>query len=103
MHLGTLLPADADLTGKFLLAALNLEKQKKWVAKCGLKGLAPYTVQDGTQFYKLLTGIQIQDDCLSREKHGLRTIACAVPVLNAQVKAIAALNCMAQTQRITEE
>lgn len=47
MHLGTQLPADADLIGKFLLAALNLQKQK-WGAKCGLKGLAPYTVQDGT-------------------------------------------------------
>lgn len=48
MHLGTQLLAHATSTGKVLLVALNLQKQKKWVANYGLKGLAPYTVQDGT-------------------------------------------------------
>jgi len=68
-----------------------------------LKRLTAYTIQDEVQFYQVLAEIQKQDYCLSKEQHELGVIAIAVPVLNAQGKAVAALNCIAQTHRVTEE
>ncbi|MBP2545415.1 IclR family transcriptional regulator domain-containing protein [Acinetobacter guillouiae] len=103
MHLGNRLPAHATSTGKVLLAALNLEEQKHWVNKYSLKRLTAYTIQDEVQFYQVLAEIQKQDYCLSKEQHELGVIAIAVPVLDAQGKAVAALNCIAQTHRVTEE
>lgn len=103
MHLGNRLPAHATSTGKVLLATLTLEEQQNWVKKHGLKRLTPYTIQDEAQFYQVLHDIQQQDYCLSKEEHELGVIAIAVPILNAQGKAVAALNCIAQTPRITAE
>ena len=42
-------------------------------------------------------------DDLSKEEHELGVIAIAVPVLDRQGKTIAALNCMSQVNRVTEE
>lgn len=103
MHLGNRLPAHATSTGKVLLATLTLEEQKNWVKKYGLKRMTSYTIQDEAQFYQVLHQIQQQDYCISKEEHELGVIAIAVPILNAQGKAVAALNCIAQTHRVTEE
>lgn len=103
MHLGNRLPAHATSTGKVLLAALSLDEQKCWVKKYGLKRLTPYTIQDEAQLYQVLATIQKQDYCLSKEEHELGVIAIAVPILNAQGKAIAALNCIGQTHLVLEE
>lgn len=102
MHLGNRLPAHATSTGKVLLAALNLEEQNNWVKKYGLKRLTPYTIQNESQFYEVLAEVQMQDYCLSKEEHELGVIAIAVPILNVQGKAVAALNCIAQTHCMTD-
>ncbi|MBI0394443.1 MULTISPECIES: IclR family transcriptional regulator domain-containing protein [Acinetobacter] len=103
MHLGNRLPAHATSTGKVLLAALRPEEQKQWLNKYGLKRLTAYTIQDETQFYQILNQVQKQDYCLSKEEHEFGVIAIAVPVLNGQGDAVAALNCIAQTHRMTDE
>ena len=103
MHLGNRLPAHATSTGKVLLAALRPEEQKQWLGKYGLKRLTAYTIQDEIQFYQILNQVQKQDYCVSKEEHEFGVIAIAVPVLNAQGNAVAALNCIAQTHRITDE
>lgn len=103
MHLGNRLPAHATSTGKVLLAALSLEEQKNWVEKYGLKRLTSYTIQNKDHFYRVLAEIQTQDYCLSKEEHELGIIAIAVPILNAQGVAVAALNCMSQINHVTEE
>lgn len=54
-------------------------------------------------FFEVLKGISLSDYCLSKEEHELGVIAIAVPVFNAQGQAIAALNCMSQTNRVQED
>ena len=103
MHLGNRLPAHATSTGKVLLAALSLEQQQMWVEKYGLKRLTPLTITDKEIFYTQLKTIALSDACLSKEEHELGVIAIAVPVLDRQGKTIAALNCMSQVNRVTEE
>ena len=102
MHLGNRLPAHATSTGKVILATLNLEEQINWVKKYRLKRLTPYTIQKEEEFYQTLNHIQQQDYCISKEEHELGVIAIAVPISNAQGKVIAALNCIAQVNRVTE-
>ncbi|RZF53611.1 IclR family transcriptional regulator [Acinetobacter halotolerans] len=102
MHLGNRLPAHATSTGKILLAALSPEQQKLWVKKYGLKRLTAFTETDEAAFLERLKQIAGLDYCLSKEQHELGVIAIAVPVLNAQGQAVAALNCMSQTNRVQE-
>lgn len=103
MHLGHRLPAHATSTGKVLLAALSQEQQKLWIQKHGLKRLTAFTETNETAFLERLQHIASSDYCLSKEEHELGVIAIAVPVLNAQGRAIAALNCMSQTNRVQED
>lgn len=103
MHLGNRLPAHATSTGKVLLAALPEEAQHTWVKNYGLKRLTPFTIVDESKFFEVLKGISLSDYCLSKEEHELGVIAIAVPVFNAQGQAIAALNCMSQTNRVQED
>ena len=103
MHLGNRLPAHATSTGKVLLAALNSNEQKAWFDKHGLKRLTPHTIQDETLFYNELQQVSQQDFCLSKEEHELGILAVAVPILDSKAKPIAALNCMAQIHRVTDE
>lgn len=100
MHLGNRLPAHATSTGKVLLAGLPEQAQQDWVQSYGLKRLTPFTLTDPTRFMQVLKDISFSDYCLSKEEHELGVIAIAVPVLNAQGQAIAALNCMSQTNRV---
>ncbi len=102
-HLGNRLPAHATSTGKVLLAALSEEAQHTWVKTYGLKRLTPFTIVDESKFFEVLKGISLSDYCLSKEEHELGVIAIAVPVFNAQGQAIAALNCMSQTNRVQED
>lgn len=103
MHLGNRLPAHATSTGKVLLSAFSADEQQKWYEKYGLKRLTPFTVQTKEDFYAMLEHVQKQDFCLSKEEHELGVIALAVPIVNSQGQAIAALNCMSQTHRVTEQ
>ncbi|NIE95395.1 IclR family transcriptional regulator PobR [Acinetobacter sp. Tr-809] len=103
MHLGNRLPAHATSTGKVLLAAQSEAAQHDWVKTFGLRRLTPFTITDESKFFEVLKGISQADYCLSKEEHELGVIAIAVPVINAQGKAIAALNCMSQTNRVQED
>ncbi|OTG83646.1 IclR family transcriptional regulator domain-containing protein [Acinetobacter sp. ANC 4648] len=103
MHLGNRLPAHATSTGKVLLATLNREEQKTWLDQHGLKRLTPYTIQNEPDFYQALQQVSTQDYCLSKEEHELGIVAIAVPILNANAQAVAALNCMSQMNRVTDE
>lgn len=103
MHLGNRLPAHATSTGKVLLATMSEQAQHDWVKSYGLKRLTPFTIIDEATFIDVLKSISCSDYCLSKEQHELGVIAIAVPVLNAQGKAIAALNCMSQTNRVQED
>ncbi|ENX35158.1 P-hydroxybenzoate hydroxylase transcriptional activator [Acinetobacter colistiniresistens] len=103
MHLGNRLPAHATSTGKVLLAALSEQAQREWVKTFALRRLTPFTITDEIKFFEILKAISQADYCLSREEHELGVIAIAVPVIDAQGKAIAALNCMSQTNRVQED
>ncbi|MCI3878140.1 IclR family transcriptional regulator PobR [Acinetobacter higginsii] len=103
MHLGNRLPAHATSTGKILLAAQPETAQHDWIKRFGLKRLTPFTITDENKFFEVLKGISQADYCLSKEEHELGVIAIAVPVINAQGKAIAAVNCMSQTNRVQED
>ncbi|WP_445115820.1 IclR family transcriptional regulator domain-containing protein [Acinetobacter sp. WZC-1] len=103
MHLGSRLPAHATSTGKILLSTLTREQQQTWVQKYGLIRLTPFTITEIDKFYGVLAQITQSDYCVSKEEHELGVIAIAVPVLNAQGKTIAALNCMSQSNRIQED
>lgn len=103
MHLGNRLPAHATSTGKILLAYLNKAEQKSWFEQHGLKRLTPFTIQNKAQFFDVLEQTAAQDYCLSKEEHELGVIAIAVPILNGQGKAVAALNCMSQTKHVTAQ
>jgi IclR family pca regulon transcriptional regulator len=103
MHLGNRLPAHATSTGKVLLAALSKEEQQVWVEKYGLKRLTALTITDKNQFYAELEKVALSDYCLSKEEHELGIIALAVPVLNAQGQTIAAINCISQSNRTSED
>ncbi|MDC5517588.1 helix-turn-helix domain-containing protein [Acinetobacter baumannii] len=102
MHLGNRLPAHATSTGKILLSSLSIEEQRTWIAQYGLKRLTPLTIIQADIFLKTLADIGLLDYSLSKEEHELGVIAIAVPVLNAQGKIVAALNCMSQTNRVQE-
>lgn len=103
MHLGNRLPAHATSTGKILLAYLNKAEQRGWFEQHGLKRLTPFTIQNEAHFFEDLEQIAAQDYCLSKEEHELGVIAIAVPILNGQGKAVAALNCMSQTKNVTAQ
>ena len=103
MHLGNRLPAHATSTGKILLAAMSKQEQMNWIQQYGLKRLTPYTVTDEHNFIDVLDQIRQSDYCLSKEEHELGVIAIAVPILDAKGQAIAALNCMSQTNRVQDE
>lgn len=103
MHLGNRLPAHATSTGKILLSTFSLEDQKKWYEKHGLKRLTHFTLKDELEFYQALKQIEQQDYCISKEEHELGVIAIAVPILDVKGEAVAALNCMSQTHRVTEQ
>ncbi|WP_130802490.1 IclR family transcriptional regulator PobR [Acinetobacter ihumii] len=102
MHLGNRLPAHATSTGKILLSALSGDEQMQWIQRYGLKRLTPFTLIDESVFMETLKQISLLDYCLSKEEHELGVIAIAVPIMNAQGRAIAALNCMSQTNRVQE-
>ena len=101
MHLGNRLPAHATSTGKILLAALDPAAQQAWLNQYGLKRLTPYTQLDEQAFLETLHHVALQDYCLSSEEHELGVIALAVPVIDAQGKYVAALNCITQTNKTT--
>ncbi|EPF71079.1 IclR family transcriptional regulator domain-containing protein [Acinetobacter rudis] len=101
MHLGNRLPAHATSTGKVLLASLDETLQQEWLKKYGLKRLTSYTEIDEHVFLASLKQVAIQDYCLSSEEHELGVIALAVPVVNTQGKYVAALNCIAQSNKTT--
>lgn len=101
IHLGNRLPAHATSTGKVLLAAHDLASQQHWLSQYGLKRLTPYTELDEQAFLESLKQVATQDYCLSCEEHELGIIALAVPVIDAQGKYVAALNCIAQTNKTT--
>ncbi|MCG2573066.1 helix-turn-helix domain-containing protein [Acinetobacter sp. ME22] len=102
MHLGHRLPAHATSTGKLLLAHLSPDKRRAWVERYGLKRLTPFSITDEATFLQELEQIAQQDYCISQEQHELGIIAIAVPIFDAQGKVIAALNCIAQQQRVDE-
>ena len=102
MHLGNRLPAHATSTGKVLLSAFSEKDQIQWIQKYGLKRLTPFTIINESIFLETLKNIALSDYCLSKEEHELGVIAIAVPVLDAQGQAIAAINCMSQTNRVQE-
>ena len=102
MHLGHRLPAHATSTGKLLLAQLNPSERQAWVQRYGLKRLTPFSITNENEFLQELEKIAKQDYCISQEEHELGVIAIAVPIFDAQGRAIAALNCIGQQQRIDE-
>ncbi|MHA3082272.1 IclR family transcriptional regulator domain-containing protein [Acinetobacter sp. ANC 5383] len=102
MHLGHRLPAHATSTGKLLLAQLSQSERQAWVQRYGLKRLTPFSVTNESEFLQELEKIAQQDYCISQEEHELGIIALAVPIFDAQGRAIAALNCIGQQQRIDE-
>ena len=103
MHLGNRLPAHATSTGKVLLAALSLDEQKNWFNKYQLKRLTPFTLQSEQDFFQVLKQVSTTDYCLSKEEHELGVIAIAVPIVNTQGQTVAALNCMSQTHRVSDD
>ncbi|PVZ88352.1 IclR family transcriptional regulator [Serratia sp. S1B] len=102
MHLGHRLPAHATSTGKLLLAQLSQSERQAWVQRYGLKRLTPFSVTNESEFLQELEKIAQQDYCISQQEHELGIIAIAVPIFDAQGRAIAALNCIGQQQRIDE-
>ena len=96
VHLGNRLPAHATSTGKLLLSYLNPQELSMWIEKFSLPRLTPYTITDAEQFRCTLKEIASLDYCLSAQEHELGVVAIAVPIINAQGQAIAALNCIAQ-------
>lgn len=103
MHLGNRLPAHATSTGKVLLAALSPEEQQNWFNKYQLKRLTPFTIQSEQDFFQVLKQVSTTDYCLSKEEHELGVIAIAVPIVNTQGQTVAALNCMSQTHRVSDD
>ncbi|WP_173912894.1 IclR family transcriptional regulator C-terminal domain-containing protein [Acinetobacter sp. Marseille-Q1618] len=103
MHLGNRLPAHATSTGKILLSKFSQDEQQKWFKKFGLKRLTAFTLQDENEFYQMLKKVSLQDYCISKEEHELGVIAISVPILDAKGQAVAALNCMSQTHRVSEQ
>ncbi|MDV2440029.1 IclR family transcriptional regulator C-terminal domain-containing protein [Acinetobacter gerneri] len=103
MHLGNRLPAHATSTGKVLLAALSPDEQKNWFNKYQLKRLTPFTLQSEQDFFQVLNQVSTTDYCLSKEEHELGVIAIAVPIVNTQGQTVAALNCMSQTHRVSDD
>ncbi len=101
IHLGNRLPAHATSTGKVLLASLAVAEQRKWIEKYPLKRLTPFTLTEPEAFLEALQNINKHDYCISIEEHELGVIALAVPIQNIQGDTIAALNCIASTQRMT--
>ncbi|MHA3115551.1 IclR family transcriptional regulator [Acinetobacter sp. ANC 4635] len=102
MHLGHRLPAHATSTGKLLLAQLSQSERQAWVQRYGLKRLTPFSMTNESDFLQELEKIAQQDYCISQQEHELGIIALAVPIFDAQGRAIAALNCIGQQQRIDE-
>lgn len=103
MHLGNRLPAHATSTGKILLSTFSPDEQKKWFKKFGLKRLTPFSLQDENEFYLMLKQVSLQDYCISKEEHELGVIAIAVPILDTQGQVVAALNCISQIHRVSEQ
>lgn len=103
VHLGNRLPAHATSTGKLLLSYLTAPELAAWLEKFSLPRLTAYTITDAELFAQRLAEIAQQDYCLSQQEHELGVIAIAVPIINAQGQAIAALNCIAQLGQISEQ
>lgn len=101
IHLGNRLPAYATSTGKILLSRLSLEAQQSWLERYPLKRLTPYTMTDCPTFLETLAVVAQHDYCISTEEHELGITALAVPILNRQGDTVAALNCIASSNRIS--
>ena len=101
LHLGARLPAHATSTGRVLLAALPKTDFNAWLKGRLLTRLTMHTVTEPRAFRTLIEQVRREDFCLSTEEHELGVHALAVPLRNAQGRAVAALNVVAATSRLS--
>ncbi len=101
LHLGARLPAHATSTGRVLLAALPKADFNAWLKGRLLGRLTMHTVTEPRAFRALIEQVRREDFCLSTEEHELGVHALAVPLRNAQGHAVAALNVVAATSRLS--
>ncbi len=103
LHLGARLPAHATSTGRVLLASLPRAAFSAWMRGRQLTRLTVHTVTEPRAFRALIEQVRREDHCLSSEEHELGVHALAVPVRNPAGHAVAALNVVASTARLSPE
>ena len=106
LHLGARLPAHATSTGRVLLAALLLADFNAWLNAALLAGggalarLTAHTVIDEAPFKALIRQVRADDFCVAHEEHELGVHALAVPLRDLQGRTVAAINVVADPQRL---
>jgi len=99
LHLGARLPAHATSTGHVLLAGLEPDRLRAWLAHYPLMRLTPHTITQAAALRRALATIRTQDWCLLHEAHELGVHALAVPLRTMQGQMVAALNVVVSTAR----
>jgi IclR family transcriptional regulator, pca regulon regulatory protein len=92
IHLGARLPALATSTGRVLLADLSQTELKLLIGKIKFVAFTPKTVLSKKALLTEIAKAKLQGFSEASEEHEFGVCALAVPVRNAQGRAIAALN-----------
>ena len=100
LHLGARLPAHATSTGRVLLAAKGKAEFSAWLKGRELPRITARTVVEPRRFRALIEQVRKDDFCFASEEHELGVHALAIPLRNMEGKTVAALNVVAQPQRL---
>jgi IclR family pca regulon transcriptional regulator len=100
LHLGARLPAHATSTGRVLLAAKGKTELRAWLKGRELPRITARTVVEPRRFRALIEQVRKDDFCFASEEHELGVHALAIPLRSMEGKTVAALNVVAQPQRL---
>ena len=109
LHLGARLPAHATSTGRVLLAAMPAAAFNAWIKAALLAGggalprLTAHTVVEAAAFKALVRQVRADDFCVAHEAHELGVHALAVPLRDLQGRTVAAINVVADPQRLAPD
>lgn len=109
LHLGARLPAHATSTGRVLLAAMPAAAFNAWIKAAMLAGggalprLTAHTVVEAAAFKALVRQVRVDDFCVAHEAHELGVHALAVPLRDLQGRTVAAINVVADPQRLVPD
>lgn len=99
-YVGARMPAHAASTGYVLLAHLEPRRLGEYLAQAPFAAFTPRTPTTADELRRIIDEVRRDGHAVAHDAIAFGTIALAVPIIDAEGKVIAAINCSADSTRV---